>query len=643
MRKKVFLLGIIFAVFVSLIDPYLMIFKLRDARFTFQYWSPAAIFVLFFLTVLSCLHRRLELSSSELLFVFIMAASASVLPSLNFMTPLLTILTGFRYFANPANRWLEIFVEKTPSAVMVQDEQALRYFYEGLPRGEPIPFLAWLPPLTFFLVFMLIFAFLSICLMVLFRKQWMEKERLIYPLMILPLEMVRREGKSRVPILFKNKLFWLGAVLVFSYYFINWLSIAASGTAAFKLIGRIFLMRYSVRLATRTHFPIIGLSYFLPCSVSLSFWLFFFLMAIQNGFLTLSGFRLPGVNEIGGGTTAVSSFQCAGAMLALVFALVWRARKHLKECFCKAFNRSCAVDDGEEILSYRTAVFGLIISFLLVLAFMRYFGMSWFVSFFFLFFTLAVFLGLTRIVCQTGLPAAQEACSPSAYTSYLLPPGIISHQGYVALGLQYTWTTNVTNSAMASAAHALKVQEQAMIPRRLIFAGIITAIIVSYIASAWMHIYAGYRVGAMNVAYSGPFYGQFFFKGSMANYIDTFVVSKINTPLSREIIFSRYLFTALGVFIMGILMFFHSKFLWWPIHYIGFPIADSDALRVYWFSIFIAWLIKKSILRFGGNNVYRKSIPFFLGIIMGHIIWVSTEVVLNLAFQKTISTGWFAR
>ena len=103
--------------------------------------------------------------------------------------------------------------------------------------------------------------------------------------------------------------------------------------------------------------------------------------------------------------------------------------------------------------------------------------------------------------------------------------------------------------------------------------------------------------------------------------------------MTRDVIISRYIFTGIGVFLMGILMMLHSKFLWWPIHYLGVPIAQSLPLREYWFAIFLAWLIKGLILRFGGHNIYKKSIPFFLGMILSFIIWRFVEAGLTLCLK----------
>ena len=144
-----------------------------------------------------------------------------------------------------------------------------------------------------------------------------------------------------------------------------------------------------------------------------------------------------------------------------------------------------------------------------------------------------------------------------------------------------------------------------------------------------MHIYSGYTVGTLNASIKGSG-GPWFFGDGMSRLVANLVIPNMTTPITKDIIVPRYIFMAIGAFVMGGLMLLHSKFLWWPVHYIGFPIAETLPLRQWWFAIFLAWLIKGLILKFGGHNVYKKSVSFFLGIILSNTVWTVVEVVLNL-------------
>ena len=53
-----------------------------------------------------------------------------------------------------------------------------------------------------------------------------------------------------------------------------------------------------------------------------------------------------------------------------------------------------------------------------------------------------------------------------------------------------------------------------------------------------------------------------------------------------------------------------------------------------WFSIFLARLFKSVILRYGGAGVYRKSIPFFLGLVLGIFTTAGFWLIIS-ALTKT--------
>ena len=57
---------------------------------------------------------------------------------------------------------------------------------------------------------------------------------------------------------------------------------------------------------------------------------------------------------------------------------------------------------------------------------------------------------------------------------------------------------------------------------------------------------------------------------------------------------------------------------WWPFHPLGFPI--SAVFGTMFFSVFLAWLCKTLVLRYGGPALYLKTRPFFMGLILGQFV-----------------------
>jgi hypothetical protein len=84
--------------------------------------------------------------------------------------------------------------------------------------------------------------------------------------------------------------------------------------------------------------------------------------------------------------------------------------------------------------------------------------------------------------------------------------------------------------------------------------------------------------------------------------------------------------TASGLAVMvgfGIAVFLQAmrtRFPWWPFHPLGFAVTSSWEINLVWLSLLIAWVLKLTILRYGGRQGYSKSIPFFLGLILGQFV-----------------------
>ncbi|MFP6645579.1 MAG: DUF6784 domain-containing protein [Candidatus Latescibacterota bacterium] len=61
----------------------------------------------------------------------------------------------------------------------------------------------------------------------------------------------------------------------------------------------------------------------------------------------------------------------------------------------------------------------------------------------------------------------------------------------------------------------------------------------------------------------------------------------------------------------------------------GFPIGGNLLMNRVWFSVFLAWLLKKLILRYGGVGLYQRSQSFFLGLISGQALCNGLWLVID--------------
>ena len=168
------------------------------------------IFIVFWLLIISLglnrISTKIGLSPAEVLTIYVMLCVVSSLCSHDMMEILVTILGHPFRFATPENEWRELFAKQLPKWLTVSDEKALRNYYAGnstLYTGHHLA--TWLQPAVWWTVFIFVLMAVMLCINILLRVQWTERERLTYPIIQLPLEMVNPESNF-----FRRRIVWFG-------------------------------------------------------------------------------------------------------------------------------------------------------------------------------------------------------------------------------------------------------------------------------------------------------------------------------------------------------------------------------------------------------------------------------------------------
>jgi hypothetical protein len=105
------------------------------------------------------------------------------------------------------------------------------------------------------------------------------------------------------------------------------------------------------------------------------------------------------------------------------------------------------------------------------------------------------------------------------------------------------------------------------------------------------------------------------------------VVNAMDNPNPPQ--WACHLFLGLGAGTAGLLSWATHNFVGWPLHPVGLAFALTNTVRIDWFGIFLAWLVKAAILRYGGVVLYRKVRPLFLGLILGSCVGVGGASLLS--------------
>ena len=80
--------------------------------------------------------------------MFMMMMVACAIPTKGVNGLLLPMITGTFYYATPENNWSELLHPYVREWMVPQDPDAIKYFFEGLPQGQRIPWEHWAVPLA---------------------------------------------------------------------------------------------------------------------------------------------------------------------------------------------------------------------------------------------------------------------------------------------------------------------------------------------------------------------------------------------------------------------------------------------------------------------------------------------------------------
>ena len=579
-------------------------------------------------TLLKAVHRPWAWTRPELLTIYIVLMVGSSVPR-TVCYNLLPILGAPLYYATPENNWGELIQPYIRPWLVPQDMAAVKYLYEGLPAGQQIPWGAWLKPLTFWFCFLAAMYAVMICAMVILRKQWVEHERLVYPLVQLPLAMTEESATGAAGPFFRNKLAWLGfaipfivgCVRSFHHYFPTLIPFPA-------LSHSILVFRNTELLHFHVSLYEVGFFYFVELSITFSIWFFYLLVFAQAGLFNILGIGSAQVGFGNYSTHPLIANQGMGAVIVLALFALWVARGHLGTAFRSAWGRGVRVDDSGELVSYRIAFLGLAAGLLYMWWALWMSGLPFLLIPLFLVGALVLYLAITRLVVEGGVNRVRGPLSVPGLVVAGVGTSHLGHVGIVALAFTFAWAADARAHVMGSMAHGLKLTDRAARRSRWFLPGIGAATALSFVGGVWVMLSFGYKLGGINL-----FGWQE--KGSFDQ-----ISQLLQNPIGTD--WEAMGFTGAGGAAMFVLLLARQHLLWWPLHPLGFLLATVDMMKWSWFSALVAWVIKAVILKYGGPRLFSRLRPFFLGLILGTFTVSGVWLVVDL-FTGMIHNDIFFR
>ncbi|GIX07816.1 MAG: hypothetical protein KatS3mg115_2219 [Candidatus Poribacteria bacterium] len=565
------------------------------------------------------------LSQRETLLVYSVMIVVGPIVSIGGVHFLLPTLIAPFYYATPENEYQELFHSYIPSWFGPKDPTTIRQFYEGS-EGMGVPWELWWQALILWSLFLLAVYGLFLSLNVILRRQWVDREKLTFPLVQLPLEMTQEPPPNgAISAFFKNGWMWLGFAIPLVLHGIN-------GTHTY--IPTFPQIRYK-HISLRPYFSeppwdqigqfeiglypsVIGFSYILTLEISFSVAFFYLFSKFQQVF----GAAMGWVGR-SGGTLSQFPFveeQGGGAFLAIAIASLIMASRHLRE-----IGRSLLRPELWREESW--AVVGLIGSLAFLVGWSLAAGVAFWVAIvFFVIFGLFA-IALTRMRVQAGLGAVhgpltvQDLLVLSVGSSRLGPRNltILAHYFFM------TGEMRGVMSVMPSQLEGFRLAEYVGIPRRKVIAAVL---IGSVVGLALAH------VAALRTIYH---YG-----GNVLNNWRVrdmphrpFQDLRLWLTFPRDPDWMGMSFVGVGALITLTLTYLRLKFLWWPFHPIGYAAAYTGrTIHWVWFPILLGCVFKFIALRHGGPRTYRQMLPFFLGLILGDFFMGGFWGVIGLSSSQ---------
>ena len=569
------------------------------------------------------------LSYGEVLTIYIMMAVGIALCGCDVMQTLVHIVSSPFWFATPENEWAELFHSHLPKYFTMSDRAVFTEFFEGegtLWRTDYLK--AWLPTIAVWMGFVMALLFTMLCINTILRKQWVERERLTYPIVRLPREMARGGGTTGV---LKNKTMWIGFAVAGGITIINGLNFLYPALPRIPVKHQ-WLFRFTERPWNAVGwFPVsfypfvLGIGFLMPLDLSFSCWFFYLFWKAELVMGRAMGWSMQGY--------PFAPEQATGVWIGIFIFTMWVGRSHFKRVIAIALGRGREDESDEnEPMPYRFAILGILVGTGVLIIFCTQMGMTaWMaLAYFAIYFALGS--TIARIRAELGPPVHDlYGVGPDFVITRITGTRWLGEKNLTGLSLLY-WLNRESYRSfpMAHQMEGMKLAEAGGIRQRRLPLAIMIAGLVGGVSCFWVVLQFGYDVGS-EVRFGGP-----------ARWFATegfrFLSNRITYPQGTDV---RGLgFSAIGLFSSLTLLTMRMRLFWWPLHPIGYAISYWWAMNLLWFPILLSFTAKTIILRYGGLSMYRKAVPFFLGLILGEYFVGGIWNILGIALVRRMYAFW---
>jgi hypothetical protein len=546
---------------------------------------------------------RAALNRAELLLVYVTVSVVSGVISSCILGVLVSNMGYARWFATPENGWQTNLLPLLPRWLTVTEPRALKDFYVGSSTLYAVAHLrAWALPVLVWSAMGLGIALALASLANLVSRQWMERERLTFPIVELPYQMTAPGGSF-----FRSRAMWIGLLLAGGITAYNGLAHIIPALPMVPIKRRYFSFatppwNSAGSIVVSFYFFAIALGFIMPVDLALSSVAFHVITLIERVTSASCGWGAEGrgVPFIGD--------QALGAFLA-VFLLAtrgfWRpllrrhrespgrlrlrpAREHAAACaFIVPFCALVLIAVGAGLRPY-VAVYFFVVYFINALV-------------------------VSRIRAEFGFPVNDlhaNAAGPTNSLVRVFGSRFLDRRTLSVLTLFHWLNRDTRSHPMPHALEGLKLGALTSSSRSM-WKWIVVFFCLAAPVGFWAYLHVYYNLGAGSGRVERWVLGF-----GRENYVA--LEGWLRAPTGFDS--GRATAVAAGCAFSLAMSAFRARFTWFPLHPIAYAVAGGWGMYNLWLPILIGGSAKLVVTRYSGLRGYRRLLPFFMGLMLGEYL-----------------------
>jgi len=511
----------------------------------------------------------------------------------------------------------------------VSDPKYERLFGALFTGEGRVPWRLWVRPMLVWGSYAAVLYLTILCFIYLAQKQWIDHERLAFPILAAPLEVTRNGANTR---LFADRFFKLGFFLALVYYAHLALAGRIPGFPEIRLFVdlRSFLVNkpWNSILLFLLAFDLVAFALFfmMPKDVTLSFWVFHLVSTFMYPFGSMMGWgrgnpqssvalqRWPFYGETG-----------FGAFAGVLLLALWTGRRHIARVLRAVFAGSADGFEAGERTAVRLSFWGMSAGVVFLVGFARLAGMRPGLAAFFFGILFVYMLSVVRVRVESAMPAQRGPDIWSGTPDYVYRAAVGSvysdAHSTVIMGALSWPAMIVASSPMPYMMNAFKLSRSSGARRSAMLAVLAVAVLVGVAVNFVFVLRSYYKSGANAL-----------WQTNVALRIPREVAD--DTRRERPVDVPGLIAVGSAVVVSVALGLLRARFLWWPFHPVGFALGFSFWSSYFWFSAALAWLAKFLVLRYGGAGWHRKTFNLCVGLLAGSAVWGAIWVVFSVLEVK---------